>query len=169
MGTRGFKVYRYKGRYFVQYNHMDSYPEGLGVNLIGGIPWADATPGQFQKWLTATRKAVENRMRELEGGNDSRKWVTDEQPVNDLFIEWVYELDLDNLVFHIDTFPVFRLDHIPPHDLFVKAIGFDHYGHRAFTEDTPEEYRYNWSAPPLPLSISRQPFTKITSSKQAPL
>jgi hypothetical protein len=152
METRGLKVYRHNGRYLVLYNHWDSYPEGLGLEVLGEIPHAGATPEEFQEWLTATRKVVEDLMREIEGsGDDDGQWVIDEQPADGEFdAEWMYELDLDNLVFHIDSFPVFRLDHPPPADLFVELIGFDHYGHRASTENTPEEYRYNWSAPPPP-------------------
>jgi len=51
-------------------------------------------------------------MRELQGvdeSSDSRIWVTDERPENTLSFEWLYELDLDNLIFHIDRFPMFPL------------------------------------------------------------
>lgn len=38
MGTRGFIVYRIRGRYYVTYNHWDSYPTNLGRSIVGGIP-----------------------------------------------------------------------------------------------------------------------------------
>lgn len=38
MGTRGYIVYRVRGRYYVYYNHLDSYPTGLGRGLVAGIP-----------------------------------------------------------------------------------------------------------------------------------
>lgn len=38
MGTRGYIVYRVRGRYYVYYNHLDSYPTGLGRCLVAGIP-----------------------------------------------------------------------------------------------------------------------------------
>ena len=38
MGTRGYRVYRFRGRYYALYNHWDSYPEGLGADLIATIP-----------------------------------------------------------------------------------------------------------------------------------
>ena len=34
MGTKGLYVFLYKGVYYVFYNHMDSYPEGLGQILV---------------------------------------------------------------------------------------------------------------------------------------
>jgi hypothetical protein len=116
MGTRGLKVYQHNGLYLVRYYDWDSYPEGLGLEVLREIPRAGATDEEFQEWLTATRKVVEDRMRELEGvGEDDMQWqwVTDElpRPGGSLFTDWVYVLDLDSLVFHIDSFPVFRLDH----------------------------------------------------------
>jgi hypothetical protein len=60
----------------------------------------------------------------------------------------VYEIDLDNRVFHVDAQPLFRLDNLPPDDIFLRAISFDHFGHRTYHESLPEEYRYDWRAPP---------------------
>jgi len=37
MGTRGLFGFKYKGNYYLIYNHFDSYPSGLGANLIGEI------------------------------------------------------------------------------------------------------------------------------------
>jgi hypothetical protein len=150
--TQGLKVYRHKDRFLV-FRHKRAYLEGLGLTVLGEIPQADATPREFKQWLTTTRKMVEEWMEKLEETEDSNwewsEWTTDEQPGNDLF-KWVYELDLDNLVFHIDTMPVFRLDHVPPPALFLQAVGYNHYGHRAVTKNTPKEYWYDSSAPPPP-------------------
>ena len=38
MGTRGLKIVRFHGRYYVYYNHFDSYPRGLGRILVDEIP-----------------------------------------------------------------------------------------------------------------------------------
>lgn len=38
MGTRGYIVHRYRGRYYIRYNHFDSYYEVLGVGVVAGIP-----------------------------------------------------------------------------------------------------------------------------------
>jgi hypothetical protein len=150
MGIQGLRVYRHRGRYLVQYSLWDSSSR-FGLDVLAGIPKADATREDFQNWLTKIRKWVENKMEELKENTDrDSMWVTEDQPRNGLFMELVYELDLDNLVVHIDTNPVYRLDHVPPPSLFLRMVGFDHYGNRAFTEKTPEEYRYNWSAPPPP-------------------
>jgi hypothetical protein len=38
MGTRGLLFIRCRGRYFVIWNHFDSYPEGLGEAIVYEIP-----------------------------------------------------------------------------------------------------------------------------------
>lgn len=38
MGTRGLVIYRCRGRYFIYYNQLDSYPEGLGETVVHTIP-----------------------------------------------------------------------------------------------------------------------------------
>ena len=38
MGTRGLRIILFRGRYFIYYNHYDSYPEGLGRKLVSNIP-----------------------------------------------------------------------------------------------------------------------------------
>lgn len=38
MGTRGLRIIRHRGRYYVYYNHFDSYPEGLGQVIVDAIP-----------------------------------------------------------------------------------------------------------------------------------
>jgi hypothetical protein len=38
MGTRGLWSVFFRGRYYIYYNHFDSYPEGLGQILIDQIP-----------------------------------------------------------------------------------------------------------------------------------
>jgi hypothetical protein len=78
------------------------------------------------------------------------------QPETDFVIKWIYEIDLDNLIFHVDSQPLFRLDNMPPDDIFVESISFDHFGHRALYEHTPTQFRYDWRAPspsPLPESL----------------
>ncbi|KAH9077835.1 hypothetical protein EDB83DRAFT_2346442 [Lactarius deliciosus] len=152
MGTRGYKVYRWKGWYFVYYNHFDSYPSGLGLQFLATIPKDSKS---FQAWLAEMRQHFDEILEardksELdEDENDvTTVTITKEVPSNDLFIEWIYTIDLDRLVFHVDSRPLFRLDHLPNDDQFLGWIGFDHYGHRAYRSSTPSEYRYCWNAPP---------------------
>ena len=57
MGTRGLKVYRFRKRYYAFYNHWDSYPDGLGKQIVSDIP---ADPSKYQAWLAEQRAAAAN-------------------------------------------------------------------------------------------------------------
>ncbi|KAF7289216.1 polymerase II transcription elongation factor [Mycena indigotica] len=149
MGTRGYRVYRYKRRYFVTYNHYDSYPRIFGVQVKKEVP-SDAV--EYQLWLATLRQKLE---KELEAHavdkNASDFEIFHRPPVNDIFIEWIYELDLDNELFLVDNCPIFSLRNIPADDdVFCACIGFNSYGHRSYSPRTPVEYRDSWVvAPPL--------------------
>jgi len=98
MGTRGLKVYRHKGRYYVYYNHWDSYPDGLGLETIDEIP-RSVSKKDFKKWVRKTRKHVfaKRDSQELNDPNNPSNYVSDKQPKIDPLtndIEWIYEIDL---------------------------------------------------------------------------
>ena len=52
MGTRGYKIIRFRGRYYCFYNHFDSYPANYGEELVDWIP---DDPEEYQKWLAEQR------------------------------------------------------------------------------------------------------------------
>ena len=151
MGTNGYKVYRHKGRYYVYYNHYDSYPYGFGLEVLQEIP-RNVPKEEFEEWVRKTREDVyaQRDSQVMNDPDDKRRFISDEQPKNDFIIEWVYEIDLDNLVFHVDAQPLFRLDNMPPDSIFLKSISFDHFHNRAFHNHTPAQFRYDWRAPPPP-------------------
>ena len=55
MGTRGLFGFYYKGNYYVVYNHLDSYPSGLGVNIVEEIK-KEIENGNFNNWITIIGK-----------------------------------------------------------------------------------------------------------------
>ena len=96
MGTRGLKVYRHKGRYFVYYNRWDSYPSGLGRNILCEIPRGDrgVLKDIFDAWVWLIRKALDAQYEKVKNNSETnREYVTDEQPKTHLFIEWIYKID----------------------------------------------------------------------------
>jgi hypothetical protein len=96
--TRGQKVYRWKGRYFVYYNHSDSYPSHFGLQVINEIP-----RGAVQR---VAKEYLDEELKDFELGAKASWCVIDQQPANDMLIEWVYEIDLDNFVFHRCSTPL---------------------------------------------------------------
>ncbi|KAJ7487209.1 hypothetical protein B0H11DRAFT_2014764 [Mycena galericulata] len=118
MGTHGFWFYYHKGWYHVHYNRYDSYPEGLGIQVASQIP----------RWLEDLRESLDRDLEEakrtgmLETEHVNRNY-TQTAPLNGLYIEWMYEMDLDREIFLV-------------------------YGHRACAPSTPVEHIYNWTTPP---------------------
>ena len=55
MGTRGLRVYRLNKRYYALFNHWDSYPSGLGKEIVAEIP---STPAEYQAWLASVRAMI---------------------------------------------------------------------------------------------------------------
>lgn len=49
MGTRGLFGFYVKGKYYVVYNHFDSYPEGLGNDVVEEIRKA-IQEGKLEEW-----------------------------------------------------------------------------------------------------------------------
>jgi hypothetical protein len=78
MGTRGLFGFLYKGIYYIFYNHWDSYPAGLGKNLINEIKKA-IVENRLDEW-----KEKVTLMRIIKEGDlptsediENLKWCTD--------------------------------------------------------------------------------------------
>ncbi|KAL0565678.1 hypothetical protein V5O48_016338 [Marasmius crinis-equi] len=139
MGTRGYIVYRYKRVRYYLYNHCDSYPDGLGADLVEDIPKPSDGEGwqcRFEEWLEENRRFMERMI------SEATKDMSPDEVENlyveyrsregldfngelrtDSFIKWIYEIDLDNLCFLVNSRPRHRLDYMPP--AYVFAYGPD--------------------------------------------
>lgn len=150
MGTRGYRVVRFRRRYYRFFSSLDSYREGLGQQIVDEIP---TDPKDYDNWLAQRRREAlgwETALRkhlckkradyeqvdagaddgpadaaaadaaasdeESETEDDERNWgenLPGFMPVtNDVFIEWVYtiDLDLDLEVFTVNNSAHFRLN-----------------------------------------------------------
>ena len=152
MGTRGYRVVKFKGRYWIFYNHWDSYPDGLGDWLVQSIP---ADPEGYQKWLQSQRDLFGRWDSILQTiltiqPEDMYKLNSDEPQThiihatfderlqgdapsfyqsafNDLFIEWVYVINLDREIFSVNNGAHFCLNQIPAE--WSTALFTDDMGH----------------------------------------
>lgn len=55
MGTRGLFGFYCKGKFFVVYNHWDSYPTGLGKQVVDQLK-KTIQSGQFEEWFVLLEK-----------------------------------------------------------------------------------------------------------------
>ena len=125
MGTRGLRVVRFRKRYYQFYQQLDSYPEYLGSKIAATIP-TDAV--KYQEWLATQRKSVEEwealyeAFLTVKPGNENPADLPEFMhqqipsllaPLNDLFIEWIYIVDLDREVFSVNNGAHFKLDQVP--------------------------------------------------------
>ena len=106
-GTRGYIVVKLKRKYYIIYNHFDSYPEDLGIKVVdvvkdnisenkSGIDFLNNIKSKFTGQVTIT--------------------IDPKEIQNCIFIEWVYIIDLDNSKFKITGgfyVPEYNLNDIP--------------------------------------------------------
>lgn len=151
MGTRGFRIIKFKGRYWIFYNHHDSYPRGLGDWVVENIP---AEPEEYQKWLQSQRAffgkwdSLLQKILTIQP-EDMYKLQLDEPQTHiihatfderlqgdapsyyqsefkDTWIEWIYIINLDREIFSVNDGAHFRLNQIPAawsEALFTDNIG----------------------------------------------
>ena len=167
MGTRGYKAWRFRKRYYVQYNHWDSYPSGLGNDIAAQIP---LDQDEYQAWLKSQREKLETweaawlaylaldpaQVASQEFHAPPKIFGEEEEaalpsflvPLNDLYIEWVYILDLDREIFSVNNGAHFKLDQVP-HINWIEAIAVGELGDQIVLPGAlPEEALANLVAEP---------------------
>ncbi|KAG1780074.1 hypothetical protein EV702DRAFT_1084599 [Suillus placidus] len=165
MGTNGLYVVRYRNMYFKSHHGCDGYPEGLGLKVLRLIrqPNGIATFRRVFGEMLDGLKSPSHSLLLIENGDDfdvdppSRR-----RPQSCI---WVYEVDLDRNIFHMDGMPFFSLDCLPNDDAFIQYItdgdtseedfacedhiSEDHYGHTACALRCPPEHKYKKPTPPM--------------------
>ncbi|KAG1729436.1 hypothetical protein EDB19DRAFT_1743456 [Suillus lakei] len=146
MGTRGYYVYRYRHMYFTYYNHWDSYPSNLGVRMIKFMRLPNA--------IAMKREGVDEILDEREGSpdeSDDNLTISSRRPQNDLIIEWIYEIDLDRNIFHINGIPFFDLECLPDESAFIEYVSNScgpNPRNMARKVQCPSEHKYKVPGPP---------------------
>jgi hypothetical protein len=126
MGTRGYYVFLFNGVYYVFYNHCDSYPYGLGLNIVEELSRINnAVIDDWKTQLVKIETSSNPQCLFFEGlsnaiNNSSRYdvQVVKMEPKQDLFIEWIYIIDLDNNTFQVNnelSYPLSNLELIKEH------------------------------------------------------
>ncbi|KAI1119766.1 hypothetical protein F5Y10DRAFT_291013 [Nemania abortiva] len=133
MGTRGWFVYKWQGKYYVYFNRLDSSPSGLGRNIIITIP---SEPEQYQAWLQRMRSRYSTIAKQFErvftismdefGAVPGHKDPHPEEdnlerleqlpgyltPERDGMVEWIYIVDLDRELFGIQNVCYYHLSKV---------------------------------------------------------
>jgi hypothetical protein len=74
---------------------MDSYPSHYGLSVLGEVPVLSEE--QFDAWVASMGQELDEVYETFEEDSEGDlKYITDEQPDNDIIYDWVYEIDLDN-------------------------------------------------------------------------
>lgn len=114
MGTRGLYVFKYRGIYYIFYNHYDSYPSGLGKLIVNDIRQLiqdnklDIVKDlisdiQFSETQTEGNANYKSIMRCVENPEEFIYYTSSEEPNCDIFIEYIYIIDFDKNIFTIKT------------------------------------------------------------------
>ncbi|TDL16211.1 hypothetical protein BD410DRAFT_795544 [Rickenella mellea] len=174
MGTRGYFAYRHRGKYYTRYHRCDSYPEGLGYELVTAIP---VNKRDFEEWLKNKREffdAEELRVSKLKFDPDSEERVygyceevSESEPSDLDCIDWVYYIDLDHKSFTIHWLVTFPLDNIPRGEddgAWMQYVDFDKdvFYNRILKLSTPREYAVIHSIdPPEPSASGLDQYSKL--------
>ncbi len=111
MGTRGLYIFRYDGKWYVFYNHWDSYPSGLGQDIVKELRTIDFE--RVKDLLSSITKEhvdmygsnFEGVMKALENPSTYRLEHVGEKPTIKSFdIEYEYTINLDDELFEVNYF-----------------------------------------------------------------
>jgi hypothetical protein len=110
MGTRGYYVFCFNGVYYVYYNQFDSYPSGLGLQIVEELSEInniviDNWKIQLKKIQTnpnPNRLSFEGLSKAINNYSQYDVQVMKTKPEQDLWIEWIYTIDLDNNTFKVN-------------------------------------------------------------------
>jgi hypothetical protein len=149
MGTRGYYVFKYKGKYYVFYNQFDSYPDGehgLGYRIVEELK--HLTVEEMREYLNNfiernTKYSQSNDEGERSIHFKSLKCALENpfnfdfnieqfEPNNDLWIEYIYIINLDQELIEMKQYNKkisFRLDKIPDNwcETFINETNEDNY------------------------------------------
>ena len=128
MGTNGLYVFKYKKIYYVFWKGNDSYPKGLGNNIVNEIrKWKESDIKEIKQWIeqiSVTETNGSGIFDTLESAvknpNEYAFHSTDKLPELYIGIRWIYIIDFDKNVFVVNWWgeknihkQLFFLDSVP--------------------------------------------------------
>ncbi|KAG1761525.1 hypothetical protein EDD22DRAFT_847741 [Suillus occidentalis] len=151
MGTPGCYVYRYQNMYFAYYRRYDSYPEGLGVEMLQCLRLSHA--------ITKKQQELEEMLDELNGQSLPQEFddliICNQQSNFDdmdkslMDVSWIYVIDFDHNVFRVNGIPFYSLEFLPEPEDFLEHVVNDFYDNLACAPECPPKYKYKRPAAPV--------------------
>jgi hypothetical protein len=151
MGTRGYHAFRYRNFYFAYYHHYDGYPRGLGIHILSCFRhWPDSINTLRQKLQGILHDLREFFYDQYGSVDEGMGTISRERPRYGVVdAEWIYEIDLDNEIFHVNGIPCFDLKCLPNDEAFLKFVdeSTNHYDNVSCPPECPPEHKYKCPAP----------------------
>ena len=129
MGTRGFYVFKYKGIYYIYYQHFDSYPQGgLGKQIVDEVKKLTLEDIEKIKSLLLNIKLTEeenegniskfkNIFHSIENYNDYVYYTSKKEPeMGEYDTEYIYIINFDLNIIKMKSYYntcTFCFDYIP--------------------------------------------------------
>ncbi|KAG1889393.1 hypothetical protein F4604DRAFT_1950313 [Suillus subluteus] len=157
MGDWVYYVLRYRNIYFAkEYRYDDPDGLGVGVKVLRSMrrPNAIATHRQVLGEILDGLKTPSHSLVLMKDGEyppppfhlrRERKQLENSHWID---WQWIYEIDLDRNIFHIDGMPFFSLECLPDDEAFIQYISEDHYGNLACASQCLPEHKYKRPTPP---------------------
>jgi hypothetical protein len=120
--TKGYYVFKYKDKYYVFLNFYDSYPQWLGRKIVAELRGMYADDLDRLKTLLEKIKKSHNKTVRTENffglfstladPFNHAFWVMDAEPAADIFLQYVYIIDLDKDFFKIKSCCLLKNDDV---------------------------------------------------------
>ncbi|KAJ3529272.1 hypothetical protein NM688_g7875 [Phlebia brevispora] len=124
MGKGGLEVFKSRAVYYIWCHPSDGHPQWLGRRMYQVIP---KKPTQLAEWVSKKQGELSAMLKQY--NRLLPKWPRDEQVVNNRYViitkahpitlsfderaSYIYEIDLDHLIFSFRGLPLFHLDNVP--------------------------------------------------------
>ncbi|KAF9492289.1 hypothetical protein BDN71DRAFT_1591701 [Pleurotus eryngii] len=147
MSSHGYKVSRHRGRFYTELLPSSAHLDGYGLDIARSIPQDSS---EYAQWLHDRRECLDKIADEVQTEDGKLRHssiiISSVKPLDGV-VEHIYEIDYDSETFCYGGFPMFRLDCMPPGNVFVSYFDTDSFKHPIPSTIVPKEHLYRTSEP----------------------
>ncbi len=125
--TKGYYCFKHRDQYYVFLNMYDSYPQWLGRKIVAELgAMTDEDVMKMKTLLDKIKKPHNKTMRTeyffglfptLQDPFNHAFWVMEDEPSADMFVRYVYIIDLDKDLFKIKSCCLLKQDDVVKYKL----------------------------------------------------